>query len=127
MCLVPGCMLYVRSPLYRRLSQPSLFFAVTALLHRTYFTQPLSPSSIGVLSTIPPFLTALSIPPQTLDLTPHLFHQARIPERFAPGAFDLFGASHQIFHMLVLLAAAAHFKGLLVAFEYEHGLRLGDG
>jgi len=56
-----------------------------------------------------------------------LGEQARIPERFKPGAFDVWGSSHQMFHVLVLLAAAAHFRGLLVAFDYEHGLRMDAG
>merc|ERR1712115_33768 len=44
-------------------------------------------------------------------------YAARVPERFVPGRFDIVGSSHQIFHVLVLLAAAAHLKGLLVAFD----------
>ncbi|GAB7346544.1 hypothetical protein MBLNU457_5223t1 [Dothideomycetes sp. NU457] len=50
-------------------------------------------------------------------------YAARIPERLAPGRFDVWGSSHQIFHVLVLMAAAAHFVGLIKAFDYEHGLR----
>ncbi|KAF2153714.1 mPR-like GPCR protein [Myriangium duriaei CBS 260.36] len=45
-------------------------------------------------------------------------YAARIPERFAPGRFDLFGASHQIFHVLVVLAAGSHLVGLLKALDY---------
>ena len=40
-----------------------------------------------------------------------------------PGTFDIWGSSHQIFHVLVLLAAATHFFGLVKAFDYEHGFR----
>ncbi|EMC92723.1 hypothetical protein BAUCODRAFT_37623 [Baudoinia panamericana UAMH 10762] len=54
-----------------------------------------------------------------------VIYAARIPERFKPGAFDLFGHSHQIFHVLVLLAAATHLVGLLKAFDYEHSHRSG--
>lgn len=50
-------------------------------------------------------------------------YAARIPERWAPGRFDIVGSSHQIFHVLVLLAAGAHLKGLLVAFDHVHGSR----
>lgn len=32
-----------------------------------------------------------------------------MPERWYPGRFDYFGASHQIFHVCVVLAALAHF------------------
>ncbi|KAF1987280.1 HlyIII-domain-containing protein [Aulographum hederae CBS 113979] len=48
-------------------------------------------------------------------------YAARVPERFSPGRFDIWGSSHQIFHVLVLLAAAAHFTGLVKAFERKHG------
>nr|OQO24851.1 hypothetical protein B0A51_10338 [Rachicladosporium sp. CCFEE 5018] len=51
-------------------------------------------------------------------------YAARIPERWQPGRFDIVGSSHQIFHVLVVLAAAAHLVGLLKAFDYEHSFRL---
>ena len=50
-------------------------------------------------------------------------YAARVPERFRPGAFDLWGASHQIFHTLVLCAAACHLVGVCKAFEYAHTYR----
>ena len=46
--------------------------------------------------------------------------QARMPERFAPGKCDIWGASHQIFHMLVVAAAAAHLWGVWNAFEVNY-------
>ncbi|KAK6429915.1 hypothetical protein LTR95_013933 [Oleoguttula sp. CCFEE 5521] len=51
-------------------------------------------------------------------------YAARVPERWQPGQFDIVGSSHQIFHVLVVLAAAAHLVGLLKAFDYEHSFRL---
>ncbi|KAG9845610.1 hemolysin-III channel protein Izh2, partial [Aureobasidium melanogenum] len=50
-------------------------------------------------------------------------YAARFPERLKPGSFDIWGSSHQIFHVLVLLAAASHFIGLVKAFDYEHSAR----
>lgn len=47
-----------------------------------------------------------------------LIYATRIPERWQPGRFDIWGSSHQIFHLLVVLAAAAHFVGLSKAFNY---------
>ncbi|CCE65606.1 hypothetical protein TPHA_0M00290 [Tetrapisispora phaffii CBS 4417] len=44
----------------------------------------------------------------------------RYPERICPGAFDLWGHSHQIFHVFVVIAAYSHFHGLLSAYEYAH-------
>jgi hypothetical protein len=50
-----------------------------------------------------------------------LCFQARWPERSWPGSFDIWGSSHQIFHVLVVMAAASHLYGLLKAFDYHHG------
>ncbi|KAK2809642.1 hypothetical protein FQN50_003699 [Emmonsiellopsis sp. PD_5] len=47
-------------------------------------------------------------------------YAARVPERWRPGQFDILGSSHQIFHVLVVLAAIAHLTGLLRAFDYRH-------
>ncbi|KAK2802134.1 hypothetical protein FQN50_007498 [Emmonsiellopsis sp. PD_5] len=44
----------------------------------------------------------------------------RIPERWYPGHFDIWGHSHTIFHVLVVIATGVHFYGLLVAFEYDY-------
>jgi len=49
-------------------------------------------------------------------------YAARWPERTAPGLFDIWGSSHQIFHVLVVMAAASHLYGLFVAFDYHHGV-----
>lgn len=46
--------------------------------------------------------------------------QARIPERLKPGRFDVWGSSHQIFHVAIILAALMHFKGILVSLDYRH-------
>ncbi|EIM89163.1 HlyIII-domain-containing protein [Stereum hirsutum FP-91666 SS1] len=54
-----------------------------------------------------------------------LIYANRIPERLAPGRFDLFFASHQIFHACVVLAALAHYKCVLTAFEHWHAVRGG--
>ncbi|KAI0144284.1 hemolysin-III channel protein Izh2 [Xylariaceae sp. FL1272] len=47
-------------------------------------------------------------------------YAARWPERTSPGSFDIWGHSHQLFHVLILLAAAAHLKGMTTAFDYHH-------
>ncbi|KAJ7059534.1 hemolysin-III related-domain-containing protein [Mycena amicta] len=44
----------------------------------------------------------------------------RIPERFAPGKFDYFFASHQIFHVCVLAAVCCHYTGILVGLEHSY-------
>lgn len=47
----------------------------------------------------------------------------RFPESRYPGKVDKLGASHQIFHVFVVLAAVSHLVGLLKAFDYRHGLQ----
>jgi len=49
-----------------------------------------------------------------------LLYANRIPERFAPGSFDYFFASHQIFHFFVVFAALAHYKSILIALDYVY-------
>jgi predicted membrane channel-forming protein YqfA (hemolysin III family) len=50
--------------------------------------------------------------------------QSRSPERFAPGVFDLWGSSHQIFHVAVLCAMYTHVLALVEAFTSHHTLDL---
>lgn len=50
-------------------------------------------------------------------------YAARVPEKWSPGRFDIWGSSHQIFHVLVVLAAATHLVGLIKSFDYEHAGR----
>ncbi|KAJ6256708.1 hypothetical protein Dda_8574 [Drechslerella dactyloides] len=47
-------------------------------------------------------------------------YAARVPERWRPGTFDIVGASHQIFHVLVLGGAVLHLASLVAAFDYLH-------
>ncbi|XP_038993931.1 heptahelical transmembrane protein 1-like [Hibiscus syriacus] len=50
-----------------------------------------------------------------------LFYVSRIPERFKPGWFDLAGHSHQIFHVLVVMGALAHYGASLVFMDWRNG------
>ncbi|CAK7563673.1 MAG: hypothetical protein SEPTF4163_001547 [Sporothrix epigloea] len=49
-------------------------------------------------------------------------YAARWPERWGPGRFDIWGSSHQIFHVFVLLAAASHLRGVMEAYLYHHNV-----
>ncbi|CAH00224.1 PAQR-type receptor [Kluyveromyces lactis] len=44
----------------------------------------------------------------------------RFPERLAPGKFDIWGHSHQLFHVLVVVAALCHLKALVVSYGLVH-------
>lgn len=54
-----------------------------------------------------------------------LLYANRIPERLSPGTFDYFFSSHQIFHVMVVLAALTHYNAILTNIEYWHGQRAG--
>ncbi|KAI1260318.1 mPR-like GPCR protein [Xylariaceae sp. FL1019] len=47
-------------------------------------------------------------------------YATRFPECIKPGSFDIFGSSHQIFHVLVVIAAVVHVVGVLEAFDYNY-------
>ena len=53
-----------------------------------------------------------------LNATGTAVYAARIPERWYPTTFDIFGSSHQIMHLLVICGAVSHAVGLLKAFDY---------
>lgn len=44
----------------------------------------------------------------------------RFPERLAPGKFDIWGHSHQLFHVLVVIAALCHLYGVVKSYELVH-------
>jgi adiponectin receptor len=50
--------------------------------------------------------------------------QLRPPERFAPGKFDTLGTSHQVFHVLILLAMWINCLALTKSFKSVHTLDL---
>ena len=51
-------------------------------------------------------------------------YATRIPERFCPYKFDIWGNSHQILHFMVILAGLAHMYGLLSAFDNLHSQKV---
>lgn len=56
-----------------------------------------------------------------INISSESVHSAeRIPERFYPGKFDIYGNSHQIFHVACLLAALAHYVAICHAHDYHH-------
>ncbi|KAJ4951719.1 hypothetical protein NE237_028551 [Protea cynaroides] len=49
------------------------------------------------------------------------FYVSRIPERWKPGKFDITGNSHQIFHVLVVAGALAHYAASMVILDFRKG------
>ncbi|KAM3072694.1 hypothetical protein ACMFMF_007028 [Clarireedia jacksonii] len=60
-----------------------------------------------------------------LNLVGAFIYALRIPEKWYPNQHDLFGSSHQIFHVMVVLAGLAHMFGLLRAFDHVHSSGFG--
>ncbi|KAG8073886.1 hypothetical protein GUJ93_ZPchr0006g44448 [Zizania palustris] len=48
-----------------------------------------------------------------------IVYAARVPERWMPGKFDLAGHSHQLFHVLVIAGAYAHYLAGLVYLSWR--------
>ncbi|TVY78554.1 ADIPOR-like receptor SPBC12C2.09c [Lachnellula suecica] len=49
-----------------------------------------------------------------------LIYSIKIPERWNPGLFDIWGSSHQIFHVCVVLGIACHLIGAVNAVAYNN-------
>ncbi|KAK4187426.1 HlyIII-domain-containing protein [Podospora australis] len=49
-----------------------------------------------------------------------VFYISRFPEAWRPGKFDIWGASHEIFHVLVVISAIVHLYGILTAFRWNY-------
>ena len=43
----------------------------------------------------------------------------RVPERWKPGAFDLWFSSHNLFHICVVTAALVHYVGVRVLLDWR--------
>lgn len=60
-----------------------------------------------------------------LRIPERFFHKETVEDEtlidhFVTGKFDLFGHSHQIFHVLVVIAAYCHWKALIGCYRYLH-------
>ena len=44
----------------------------------------------------------------------------RVPERFGPGSFDIWGHSHQLFHLCAVAGTACHLMSLFMGYSYHH-------
>lgn len=55
-----------------------------------------------------------------LNLTGAALYAVRLPEKRFPRRFDIWGSSHQLLHIFVILAALAHMFGLIRAFRHIH-------
>ncbi|KAI0835218.1 hemolysin-III channel protein-like protein Izh2 [Hypoxylon sp. FL0890] len=49
-----------------------------------------------------------------------IVYALKFPERWYPRTFDLFGASHQLMHIMVVLAALTYTEAMMQAFDFHH-------
>ena len=54
-----------------------------------------------------------------------MLYMFQVPERWYPGKFDIWGQSHQLFHIFVLVAVFVHYHGISVL-ERHHTIDLRD-
>ncbi|KAK8025750.1 mPR-like GPCR protein [Apiospora arundinis] len=52
-----------------------------------------------------------------------IYGETRFPEKFWPGRFDIWGSSHQIFHLVVVMATVFHLAGVMTALDYNFNSR----
>lgn len=55
------------------------------------------------------------------------FFVSRFPERVWPGKFDIWGSSHQVFHVLVVVAGGVHAWGVWRAYGWSYENLRGCG
>jgi adiponectin receptor len=55
-----------------------------------------------------------------IDLVAAMIYSIRFPERWYPIRFDIYGHSHQLLHVLVVLAGLIYLVGLLGAVRFAH-------
>ncbi len=58
-----------------------------------------------------------------LDLVAAVIYSIRFPERWHPIRFDIYGQSHQLLHVIVVLAGLIYLVGLLGALSFAHSQR----
>jgi adiponectin receptor len=46
-------------------------------------------------------------------------YACRVPERWLPGKFDIFGHSHQLWHAAVVLAAWVHYLAIMILLQWR--------
>ena len=55
-----------------------------------------------------------------MDLIAAVLYSTRFPERWYPIRFDIYGHSHQLLHIIVVLAGLVYLVGLLRAISFAH-------
>ncbi|GLC48766.1 hypothetical protein PLESTB_000145700 [Pleodorina starrii] len=63
--------------------------------------------------------TALDVLMGALYLLGAVIYATRVPERWLPGRFDVWFHGHQIFHVLIVLAALVHYRAVMLLLHWR--------
>ncbi|QFZ25441.1 putative ADIPOR-like receptor [Clavispora lusitaniae] len=74
----------------------------------------------GVFYILGACLYALRVPERFFHIEHPEGEEETLLDKMKPGKFDLFGHSHQIFHVMVVVAAYCHWKALVACYHYLH-------
>lgn len=115
-----------RTIMYVALGLSALIYVLHGIILHGWHAQYLSMSLDWELVTLLVFVFGastyalrVSLPQLWGDLTDRLF---QIPERWYPVRFDVWGASHQVFHFMVLCGGLTHTVALVKACAHVHSV-----
>ncbi|KAL8897214.1 MAG: hypothetical protein Q9192_002693 [Flavoplaca navasiana] len=101
----------IRGILFSFMASSAFYPIIYACLVHGYGQMNVEAGANRYLLTIITYLTAVTI------------YATRIPEKWRPGAFDLWGQSHQIFHILMCIGLTMHFTAFAKAFNHTHTIK----
>lgn len=89
---------------------------VFPIFHQTFFTWRVVPTPIV-------YMLGMELLMGACYLLGAVIYSNAVPERWRPGAFDVWGHSHNIFHVLVVCGAYTHYRAglMLMAWRDHHG------
>ena len=89
---------------------------VFPIFHQTFFTWRVVPTPIV-------YMLGMELLMGACYLLGAVIYSNLVPERWRPGAFDVWGHSHNIFHVLVVCGAYVHYRAalMLMAWRDHHG------
>ena len=89
---------------------------VFPIFHQTFFTWRVVPTPIV-------YMLGMELLMGACYLLGAVIYSNAVPERWRPGAFDVWGHSHNIFHVLVVCGAYVHYRAalMLMAWRDHHG------
>lgn len=101
----------LRGFLFSFMASSAFYPIIYACFANGYRQMDLEAGATRYAATVLVYLSAVTI------------YGTRIPEAWRPGWFDLWGQSHQIFHVLMAVGLTVHFSAFAKAFDYAHSVK----